>query len=200
MNRRNILAALGAAVFVPKELFGKDITSQQSTTKNEWYEKEFEFEGNTIIYYRLPKNMPMWFGVEKNEDKFIQYFYTDTILIPTFDLRQVGGSIEQNIREAIECAKKTNEIKHNHYYCHIVNHEDCNEIGILVHTAKCKPVVDFSAEDCMRRYETKIRESGQLSEQEIIDRIQKFRDDINSKEHLIADMNSFFVKNGVDAW
>jgi hypothetical protein len=176
MNRRTLLASIGTfaagAIAVPKFAFGNKPISQW------WYEKDSEFEGTPLVYYRWPKDRRIELLTENG----------DSIVIPTFDLRESTSGIEQLLRHNIAITKKYYKLQ----YLHIVQYEGSDQIGIMVNCERCVPRTDFSPEICVERRKRLWSKHVDLSK-----RLDNFRKTIKSNEYLIAGMKKFFSAHGI---
>ena len=204
MNRRDVLSAIGSLIAFPSVVFGLCSKKPEQKTDNKWwYEKEFEFEGHIVVYYKMPFDRAVWLTP-------VAGCTDNNVIVPFFDIRQFGGSIEQNLREAIRSA--CYEYKETANFVHIIQYEGNQQIAIVCNATKLFPQTCFKPEDCVERYEKHTRRiNGQtttgrwdepvkhdkLTEEQILDKIAEFRKGIESKNNLIDDMKNFLKNQGV---
>lgn len=198
MNRRQLITGMGAGVLAPWTALGESVPKNP----RRWFETEFEFEGHRVVYYRLSSGQAPWFVSEDGEED---------VMVPFFDIREYGRSLEQHLREAILVAKEHAGGKD--FVMHLIQYEGLPHLAIMSMEQKCNPKVEFTpAQDISRR--VKRWRSGTLpadrnglhrcdefglsgQEQSVQERINELQSAIKRNTHLVPEMNQFLINKGV---
>jgi len=138
---------------------------------NKWEEKEFELYGLHTHYYKFSAGVIIYLCSTN---------YKDGIRMNLFDIREKGCSLEHRIKEESTCIKRNTSLEDSDLYCHIVQHEGSNHIGIIIDTCKYTPMIKTTIdpmEKCDIAWEEKEKKKNINY------------GDINNNQHFLDDMN-----------
>ncbi|KKN13073.1 hypothetical protein LCGC14_1009970 [marine sediment metagenome] len=154
-----------------------------------WKEYDFDFEGTPCTYYIWPNDRGVCFGERHDE-----------ILVPTFDLRYVGMSLEACMKETIQDHKKN--WPNLDVYCNIVRYKGCSTcIGILCIHKKVAPTTEFAPYDnecidckehiILRTDKWKIMHPSLFAGADALEDLEQFKTKVLSRQLLIDDLLKF---------
>lgn len=116
-----------------------------------WKEANFEVDGIPCTFYVWPDDRLI---ILKPSDSEPTNKFNNILIVPTFDVREVGKSLKQNVMEAVEYYKATNPDKQEKVYCSVIRYKsNRSEIGICTYNKPMRPVTKFSPEEdsCIKR-------------------------------------------------
>jgi len=138
---------------------------------NKWEEKEFELYGLHTHYYKFPSGVIIYLCSTN---------YKDGIRMNLFDIREKGCSLEHRIKEEATFIKGYTGSEDSDLYCHIVQQEDSNDIGIIIDTCKYTPMIKTIIDSVVKSaiaFENEKRKKN--INYEVINNNQHFLDEMN---------------------
>ncbi len=128
-----------------------------------WTEKDFEFGKHTGTRYTWPRDRMICFRTQEPDSKG----RIERIIVPSFSLELVGGSLDDQIKAAAEHYIESEEYEGS-VHVHVIEvdgFENNDEVGIVCFSEKCRPETDFWCDTAARnklfksrrpeKYETK---------------------------------------------
>lgn len=162
-----------------------------------WKEYDFEFDGIPHTYFVFPTDRIIIFDDE---------IYG--LMVPCFEVRQIGRTIETILKENIDFGRTNPDIKDGPIYAHVVRYENRPEIGMFVFSRKLKPKTDFSLENCIektkRNLYAQIKETktenqwgntvihSAKEEEQIKSEIEEFTKIIQNRQNLLDETDKYF--------
>ncbi len=112
-----------------------------------WEEEELVFDGVPATAYLWPRDRLILFYREPDQSG-MDIIQEQSMIVPTFHIDTVDGTLRDQIREAVKYAKFDNP------HIHVIRVDGLLEYGIIVGDKKLKPVTDCWADSEARKNRT----------------------------------------------